>query len=280
MSNADQEEFWQTEAGHKWVTLQVQLDTLFQPVLDLVLEHARLTPGAHVLDVGSGTGASVAQAAQAVGPQGHVTGVDISDTMLDLARSRLRDHPNTVGIKADAQEHAFDTASFDAMISRFGVMFFDDTRAAFANIANALKPGAPMTFAAWGAAPRNPYFMEAAAAARDVFGPMDKMDRTLPGPFAFEEPARIIPVLTSAGLQDVRCEDHEVHLLAPSDMLGMAELLCEIGPADRALRQFDASAEDRARLIEALKQRFARFETETGIEIPAAINLYKARTAA
>ena len=67
MSNADQQTFWSDEAGASWVALQDQLDTLFQPVLDLVLTHADLKPGMRVLDVGCGTGTSVSQAAD-LGP--------------------------------------------------------------------------------------------------------------------------------------------------------------------------------------------------------------------
>lgn len=280
MSNADQEEFWAGDAGDKWVALQGQMDTLLQPVLDLVLDQADLPAGAHVLDVGSGTGASVAQAADVVGPAGHVTGLDISDTMLNLARARLQAYPNTTCLKADAQTHTFMRESFDVMISRFGVMFFADTTAAFANIASALTPGAPMTCAAWGPVSQNPYFMEAAAAAKDVFGPMDKVDRTLPGPFAFEDPGRIIPMLQAAGLRDVTCDPHDLHLHAPGDLRALADLLCQIGPADRALRSFEADADARARLVDALMERFARFQGQSAVEIPAQINLYHARTAA
>lgn len=280
MSNADQAQFWRSEAGHKWVTLQAQMDTLLRPVLDLVLDHADLTLGARVLDVGCGTGASVARAARAVGARGHVTGIDISDTMLELARDRLREVANTACLMADAQTHAFDPDSFDAVISRFGVMFFADTTAAFANIARALTPGAQLTLAAWGPAPQNPYFIEAAAAAKSIFGPMDKVDRTLPGPFAFEDAARVIPLLRAAGLVDVQCDAHHLHLHAPGDLRALADLLCQIGPADAALRQFDASADDRARLVDALMGRFARYEGADGIEIPALITLYTARAAA
>lgn len=279
MSNADQEEFWSTVAGHKWVDQQDQMDRLLQPVLDLVMDNANLAPGARVLDVGSGTGASVAAAVARVGPAGHVTGLDISDTMLDLARTRLEGHPNTTCLKADAQTHAFTPQSFDALISRFGVMFFADTTAAFANMAASLTPGATLTMAAWGPAPQNPYFMLAAAAATDVFGPMEKVDRTLPGPFAFENSDRIIPMLEASGLRDVRCEAIDLHLTPVGDLKDVTHMLCEIGPAERALRHFEASAADRVRVTDALAARMAPFESAAGVRIPALINLYRARTA-
>ncbi|WP_420013976.1 hypothetical protein [Tateyamaria sp.] len=159
-------------------------------------------------------------------------------------------------------------------------MFFADTTAAFANIARGLVPGAPLTFAAWGHAAKNPYFMRAAAAATQVFGPMEKMDRTLPGPFAFEDANRIIPMLKAAGLVDVTCRPVELCLTPPGDLDDFTALLCEIGPADRALRQFEATAEDRARLREALRAQMGEFAGANGIRVPALINLYQARTAA
>ncbi|WP_223428631.1 class I SAM-dependent methyltransferase [Tateyamaria pelophila] len=277
MSNADQEEFWSTVAGRSWVALQLEMDAMLQPVLDLVLHRAALPAGARVLDIGCGTGASVLQAAEHVGPQGHVTGLDISQTMLDLARSRLKDHPNTECLKADAQVHAFEAHDYDALISRFGVMFFDDTTAAFSNISRALAPGASLTFAAWGPAPQNPYFMQPAKIASEVLGPMDKMDRTLPGPFAFEDHVRIIPMLQAAGLQDVLVDPVSLHLTPPGTVQETAEKMCQIGPAERTLTHYEATDADRARLVAALADWLTRCETDRGIEVPALINLYQAK---
>lgn len=277
MSNADQEEYWSSAAGQSWVEVQLEMDACLQPVLDLVLDKAALPLGARVLDVGSGTGASVLQAAQQVGPNGHVTGLDISQTMLDLAAARLQDHPNTECLKADAQSYGFEAHSFDALISRFGVMFFEDTTAAFTNIARALVPGAPLTFAAWGPASQNPYFLHAAAISTKILGPMEKVDRTLPGPFAFEDSARIIPILQAAGLQDVSVDPIALDLCPPGDPQQTAELLCQIGPANRALNHFEPNKTDSARLVEALVDWLKTYETERGIEIPAQINLYQAK---
>lgn len=277
MSNAEQEEFWSTSAGQAWVAMQAEMDALFQPVLDLVLERAALKPGAHVIDVGCGTGASVLQAAQAVGPAGHVTGLDISPTMLDLARQRLDGQSNTALLRADAQTYSFVPGTFDALISRFGVMFFEDTFAAFANMAKALRPGAPLTMAAWGPAPQNPFFMKPAAIATDILGPMEKTDRTLPGPFAFEDRDRIIPMLQAAGLADVSAEPVNLHLTPSGTPHEMAEVLCQIGPAERALRHFEPPEAQRDRVAAALADWLSSHETENGLEIPALIYVYQAK---
>ncbi len=276
MSNMDQEEFWTNAAGPKWVTLQDEMDALMHPVLDLLLARASLQKGARVLDIGCGTGASVIAAADMVGESGHVIGLDISDTMLSLAQDRLAGRKNTDLLKADAQVHAFDT-QFDAIISRFGVMFFDDSVAACANLYNALAPEGRMTFATWGPAPENPWFMEPAAAAKSVLGPMPKTDRSLPGPFAFEDSARVLDILHRAGVQDATVETVNVFLTPRGSIKAASELCTQIGPADGALRHHEANDEQRIQVMCEIEKRFAVFDGPEGFDIPAVIHIYSAR---
>ncbi|MBY5932475.1 class I SAM-dependent methyltransferase [Tateyamaria omphalii] len=275
MSNAEQEEFWTSDAGPNWVSEQESMDALLAPVLDLLLDRAPLMPGDSVLDIGCGTGVSVAEAARHVGPSGHVTGLDISQTMLDLA-ARRTSAANTSFLKADAQTHRFDT-HFDAMISRFGVMFFNDTVAAFANLDTALAPGGTMTFAAWGPAPQNPYFMVPAKAAVGVLGEMPKVDRTLPGPFAFEDSARVLDMMTRAGLTDPSVETVHLDLTPPGNATDTAALLLKIGPAQRALDYHQADEPTTAQVSEAVADAIAQFDTDLGLRIPACIHIYTAR---
>ena len=280
MSNADQQEFWRDVAGPAWVEMQSQMDALMQPVLDLVLDNAALTPGARILDIGCGTGTSVAQAADVVGTDGHVTGVDISDTMLALAKEQLGCRTNTTLTLADAQRHEFAPDSFDTLISRFGVMFFEDSTAAFANMANGLVAGGTMTFATWGPAPDNPFFMYPAMSAKDVLGPMPKIDRTLPGPFAFENTARVIAMMKAAGLVDITADTVDLALTPVGDMDAVADLCLRIGPANGAIKHHEATAQDGAAVAAGIAALFAPFDGPDGVRIPAAINLYRARKSA
>lgn len=275
MSNIEQEEFWTSDAGPNWVAEQENMDAVLAPVLALLLDRAPLKPGDRVLDIGCGTGASVAHAATAVGVSGHVTGLDISQTMLDLAGSR-HSAANVAFLKADAQTHRFDTP-FDALISRFGVMFFDDTVAALANLNTALVPGGTMTFAAWGPAPQNPYFMVPAKAAIGVLGDMPKVDRTLPGPFAFEDSARVLDMMHTAGLADPAVETVHLDLTPPGDATATAALFLKIGPAQKAAEYHKADAAQTAQVCDAVANAISQFDTDLGLRIPACIHIYSAR---
>ncbi|MEM8692490.1 MAG: methyltransferase domain-containing protein [Pseudomonadota bacterium] len=276
MSNADQAEFWTDVAGHKWVTHQHGMDATLAPVLDLVLAEADLQTGEHVLDIGCGAGTSTFAAADYVGDQGRVTGLDISPTLLKHARTQAADKPQARFVQADAQTHAFDHA-YDVMISRFGVMFFADTTAAFANITKGLKSCARMIMAAWGPAPQNPWFMDAAAVASDVMGKPPKTDRTLPGPFAFEDAQRVVRMLEAAGLQDVKCDAKSLHLTPSGSAYDVALQSTHIGPAQSILSLFEGNEADRMRIAKTLANTFASYGTADGLRIPAVINLITAR---
>ena len=119
-ANKDQAEYW--GAAQKWIDYQGNLDTTLEPVLTRTLDAARLTPGEAVLDIGCGTGASIIAAARQVGAGGHVLGADISELLLNRAEKRLADAgvANANLLRVDAQEHGFESAAYDVVISPGG----------------------------------------------------------------------------------------------------------------------------------------------------------------
>ncbi|MEM6758716.1 MAG: methyltransferase domain-containing protein [Pseudomonadota bacterium] len=279
MHNLDQQEYWSHAAGPSWVSHQDAMDTLLTPVLDLALDAAAVQPGERVLDIGCGTGQSTDVIGRAVGSAGHVTGLDISETMLALARGRVSALPQASLICADAQTHTFATGGFDLLFSRFGVMFFDDTTAAFANLWQALAPGGRMVLAAWGPVAGNPWFTEPAQAAREVLGPSPKPDRTLPGPFAFEDANRILPQLRAAGLPDPAVHTHDIYLTPGGSVADVACLCCQIGPADGALKYHQADDAARSAVMAAVAERMAKYDSAEGVRVPARIHIYTASKA-
>ncbi len=274
--NSEQRDYWTDAAGPKWLRHQADLDALMQPVLDGVLSRANLQTGARVLDIGCGAGNSTVQAADAVGPEGHATGADISETLLGRARDLGQGRDNIEFILADAASHEFAPQSFDNLISRFGVMFFADPEAAFSNMAKALKSGSIVTFAAWGQIPENPFFTYPAQAARAVLGATPKSDPDAPGPFAFRDPARVEAILSAAGLAEIGCDTQTVHLTPQGGIADFAELCLGIGPASMAITHFEADAAQIAALRDMVIDVFAPFDGPEGLRIPAQINFFTA----
>ncbi|NSX55144.1 class I SAM-dependent methyltransferase [Parasulfitobacter algicola] len=272
MSNSDQADYWTGQAG--WVEQQDKLDATLAPVLDLLLAKSALTPNDRVLDIGCGTGASTIAAASSAG---YVTGLDISPTLLACAKTRTSHVQNIDLIQADAQTYAFDTP-FDVVISRFGVMFFEDTVAAFQNILYNMKPGGRIIMAAWGPPHQNPWFMEPAAVASAHLGDPPKTDRTLPGPFAFEDAPRVLDLLTKAGVKNPACDAVTVHLTA-GPLMQAAELCTHIGPAKRALGHFNGSEPVRIAIRDGIMDVFTKYDRPNGLQIPAVINLFTGHAA-
>ena len=274
--NDDQRAFWSEQAGPIWVAEAEAMDAVFQPVLEALMRTAALAPGERVLDIGCGSGVSTARAAAAVGAAGAAVGVDISASLLASARARFG---GITFLQADAQTEAWASPAFDAAISRFGVMFFDDFAAAFANIARALRPGGRMAFATWGEIAENPYFTLAARVARDVLGPVPKTDPDRPGPFALRDPARIEAARRAAGLPECAVASEDLLLTPPGDAERVAALLCRIGAANMALNHHKPGPEGEAALRAALAEALEEYAGPKGIRIPARINLVTARTA-
>ena len=237
--NAAQVTYWSETTGPRWVEQQELLDAQIGPLGQYAIERAGIGRGDRVLDVGCGCGQTLLQLGECVGPEGHVLGIDISDVMLARATERVAsaglDHV-TVS-RMDAQTASFDVASFDHLFSRFGVMFFADPTAAFANLRRALVEDGQATFVCWQALARNPWMqipMRAAAAHVAMPPPPEP---NAPGPYSFADRERVRGILEAAGFRDVRHESVERQLLLGGGGLeGAVSLSLQMGPASAAIR--------------------------------------------
>ena len=271
--NADQAAFWSGDAGQRWVTYQDMLDQQMLPVLEQVLQRAGLQAGQQVLDVGCGTGQSSLMAAEAVGLQGHVLGADISPVMVAQARKRAAGLSQVKFSEVDVAHHRFEPKQFDNVLSRFGVMFFADPVAAFTNIAYAMKPGAQITFAAWGQIPANPWFTLPARVAKEMLGAPPKSDPDAPGPFAFRDIDHVTAMLRSAGFSDVSGHAEPVRFTLPNGARDFSALTTRIGPAAGTLAYFEADEAARAALEAELYQAFSALPDQA---VPGEINYFTA----
>src|SRR5437868_4467166 len=191
---------WNGRAGRAWVDAQQVLDQMFKPLEDRLVEAVRAGSGQRVLDVGCGTGSTTLAVARQLGAEGHCIGIDISEPMIAAARARAEREIDTRAsfIRADAQTQAFEPASFDMIISRFGVMFFDDAVGAFANLRRAARDGAELRFVAWRSAAENPFMTTAERAAAPMLPNLPARRADAPGQFAFADQDRACATMEQA----------------------------------------------------------------------------------
>ena len=166
--------------------------------------------GDHILDVGCGSGAVTRAAARLAGPRGRALGVDISAPLIAAARARSADEANAEFLEADAQAHRFAPQSFDAIVSRFGVMFFADPVAAFRNLNEAARPGARLACAAWRSAAENDFMTAAERAAAPFLPDLPERAEDGPGQFGFADGERVRRILAEAGWQAVEVRPVDV----------------------------------------------------------------------
>ena len=269
--NAEQIEYWNKQAGPKWVAECEQMDRLLAPLGLAAIERAHPRAGERVIDVGCGLGQTSLQLAARVGPKGAVLGVDISTPMLERARERARaDGVTQVRFEnADAQTHSFPPASFDLVFSRFGVMFFADPLAAFANLARALRPGGRIAFVCWQSLQQNPWMRDPLMAlAKHVTMPPPAAPDA-PGPFAFADTARVRGILEGAGFTAVGFEPHTGELSLGRSVDEALHFATEIGPAGALLREASHSA--RAAATAAIRELLAARATPNGVAMPYAV---------
>ncbi|HUZ13005.1 MAG TPA: methyltransferase domain-containing protein [Caulobacteraceae bacterium] len=236
--NAGQIAYWNETAGPNWVAMQPALDREIEP---LGLEAMRaLAPaeGETLVDLGCGCGATTLELARRVGAGGSVLGADLSAPMLAVARARAA--AAGLGqarfVQADAQVHPF--APADGAFSRFGVMFFADPAAAFANVRRALEPGGRLAFVCWRALAENPWMTVPMAAARPLLPgpPPPAPDPAAPGPFAFADRDRLADILARAGFADVRIEPHD-RSVGWGDLDSSTDTVLRVGPLGAAVRE-------------------------------------------
>jgi SAM-dependent methyltransferase len=203
MPNDEMVEYWTTRGGERWVAERDRFDRMLEPCGRRLLESAALARGEQVLDVGCGNGATSVDAARRVAPGGSVVGVDLSTAMLETARERAATAEVDASFVAGDAQVADLGGPYDVAISRFGVMFFDDPAAAFANVARAMRPGGRLTFVCWQDLLSNEWIAVVAGAFVAHVGIPDLPEAGAPGPFSLADPARTRQLLEGAGFRDV-----------------------------------------------------------------------------
>ncbi|HVL19740.1 MAG TPA: methyltransferase domain-containing protein [Amaricoccus sp.] len=277
--NSEQAEYWNTGPGQNWARHQAELDQNHAEITERLVAACAVRPGERVLDVGCGAGGSTFRLAAAAGEGGHVEGLDISEPLLAYAERRRAELglTNVSFAVGDAQTAPLVPGRHDLVTSRFGMMFFADPAAAFANLARSLRPGGRMVFVAWAGPEENPWFAVPQRAAVARLGQAARVAPDAPGPTAFRDAPRVLRLLAGAGLRDAAVETADLHIVNPGGIDAVVALCGEIGPVSRMLREKGGTAEDKAAILAAIREAFAPYAGPDGARIPARVHLFSAR---
>jgi len=279
-TNAEQRAYWNEQAGPIWVGMQERMDAQIGAHGARALSVLAAQPGERVLDVGCGCGDTALAIARAVGPVGRVLGVDISMPMLARARERAAAAglANASFEHADAQTHALPASAFDALFSRFGVMFFEAPGTAFANLARALRPGGRVVFACWQPVAANVWVSVPMAALASVLPLPPPPPPGAPGPFAFGDTERVRGILSEAGLGQIAFRAEDLPMIF-GGLDEAATFLTDMGPASRAVREAGGGDALREKAQAAIRAALAPYGGSGRVELPSAIWVVSAKKA-
>lgn len=251
--NQKEIEYWNGPAGLRWVRNQERMDDTLAPLDGPLIELARPVAPERVLDVGCGCGATTLALADRA-PGIEVVGLDISEPMLARARERAAGRPGVSFVAADAAHARFD-APFDLVFSRFGVMFFVDPVAGFANLRALAAPGARLAFVCWRAQDLNLWASIPLQAVAPL-APPQPPDPLLPTAWSLDDGDRLRRILDEAGWQHATIEplDLTLRITRGGGLDAAVEAVTQIGSASRIYAVLDEAgrAEARARLAEVL----------------------------
>jgi SAM-dependent methyltransferase len=244
IANDEQHTLWNGAAGHAWVEAQALLDRILKPFEDLIADAVPDGSASHVLDVGCGSGTTTLALARRLGANGDALGIDISAPMLALARTRAAEAGlGARFVHADAQTYTFETGRFDTIVSRFGVMFFDEPVRAFSNLRQAAKPAARLRVVAWRSAAENAFMTAAERAAGPLLPEFPARRPDGPGQFAFADPAKVQAILRDGEWRDVELQPLDIVCRFPASEL--TYYATRLGPVGIALQKADSETRSR-----------------------------------
>ncbi|MCA1832199.1 MAG: class I SAM-dependent methyltransferase [Actinomycetota bacterium] len=261
--NLEQARAWDGSEGANWTDNEDWYNAAVRYLTPALFSSAAIEPAEHVLDIGCGTGETTRMAAREAA-SGATFGIDLSRGMIERARRRAAEEGlrNIRFERGDAQVYPFEPGRFDVAVSRNGTMFFDDPVNAFANIANALKPGGSVVMLCWRELARNEWVRElraALAAGRDLPEPPPHA----PSPFALANPERVRAILTAAGFDHVQCDSVEQPIYFGPDAATAFAGVTKLGIVNGLLADVDDVS--RRGALERLRDTLGNHETAEGV---------------
>ena len=274
--NDEQYEYWNKGIGQKWVKEDNSLNERFAILTKEFFSRANINKNEKVLDFGCGGGITSFEASKLVGKDGYVLGADISEILLDLAKKNYSNIENLEFKYCDVQNYKFKKNIFSKVISRFGVMFFENPIVAFKNIYNSIQDGGSLHFVCWTNVLENEFFT---AAANIIIKHLNKefpQVTRAPGPFAFSEKKYVKQILNASGFKNIKVDKIYTSISTYDDPKKDGELLFNIGLAGRLLAEENLSEEELSKIKNKIIEMSQKRQINGKINFKACLNFVSA----
>ncbi len=257
---------WQeaAEAWHRWGST---LSSWLGPVTEAMLDMAKVGPGHRVLDVAAGAGEQTMTTARRVGPTGHVLATDISSKILEFAaaEAKRQGHSNVGCQVMDGENLDVPEGTFDAVISRVGLIYFPDQQKALAGMKRALKPGGRVAAIVYSTPDKNTFFSTPVGIIRrraNLGPPLPGQ----PGPFSLGAPGVLEAAFAKAGFRDIETRVVQAPLRMPASTDCVRFEQESFGALHQMLSTLDEAAKQDA--WREIADELAKFQTPNGFEGP------------
>jgi ubiquinone/menaquinone biosynthesis C-methylase UbiE len=242
--NDEQFEFWNEGIGKKWVEEDDSMNERLSILTKELFLRSNINRDDKILDIGCGGGQTTFEASEMVGENGYVIGADISKILLDLAKSKYANTKNLEFKYCDVQNYEFRENSFNKVISRFGVMFFENPIEAFKNIYNSIQEGGSLNFVCWTNVMENEFFTDPTnIIIKHINKEFPEITRA-PGPLAFSEEDYVKEILMSSKFKNVKIEKVYSSISTNDSAEKDGALLLKLGLGGRLLADANLSKKE------------------------------------
>ena len=274
--NDEQFEFWNEGIGRKWVEEDDSMNERLSILTKELFLRSNIKRDDKILDIGCGGGQTTFEASELVGEKGYVVGADISKILLDLAESKYANTKNLEFKYCDVQNYEFKVNSFSKVISRFGVMFFENPIEAFKNIYNSIQEGGSLNFVCWTNVMENEFFTDPTnIIIKHINKEFPEITRA-PGPLAFSEADYVKEILMSSKFKNVKVEKVYSSISTNDSAEKDGALLLKLGLGGRLLADANLSKKELSIIRDEMVEISQKRQKDGKITYKACLNYVSA----